>query len=308
MKINKSLFLVVCVLFLCAGIYSERRYFTHLQKAKQERRLGEARRTAWRGLQESIKSQISQFNGQVGILVKDLETGWELSYEKNRLFPSASLAKVPLMAAAFLAAEQGRIKLGNNLKLKPADKLAGSGILKNMPVDSTFSLERLIGLMIYESDNTATNMITNLVGVDYLNHTFKAFGLKNTELSRKIADYRLRNKGIENYTTAEDMALLLEKIYRRTLGNKVVSDRCINTLKLTRLNDRLPKYLPAELTVAHKTGLERDVCHDAGIVFSRNGDFIIVVLTGNVNSSGLSSKEFIARIAWLVNNYFEQLR
>ena len=303
----KKIFLCIAVMaFLGVGTYFGQQYYGGFQKAEQERLLYEARKTAWQELQQYIKVEISQFKGEAGIVVKDLETGWEFFYEKDKLFPSASLAKIPLMAACFLAADQGRIKLDRNVAIKSADKLTGSGALKSMPAGTTFSVERLIGLMIYDSDNTATNIVTNLVGIDYLNSTFKAFGLKNTDLSRKIADYQSRDKGIENYTVAEDMALLLEKIYRRTLGNKYVSDQCIRILKLTRSNERIPKYLPAEITIAHKTGLERKVCHDAGIVFTHKGDFIIVVLTKHGNSNSVPSKEFIAKVSLHAYNYFEQ--
>ncbi|MBU0547900.1 MAG: class A beta-lactamase-related serine hydrolase [Candidatus Omnitrophica bacterium] len=290
MKVRKIFLFILIIVVLGVGGYSGRQQYARFQRAKQQQLINEARKAAWRNLQQRIKSEISQFKGESGIVVKDLETGWEISYAKTKLFPSASLAKIPLMAASFLAADQGRIKLDRNITLKLADKLTGSGVLKDMAAGTTFSAERLIGLMIYDSDNTATNIITNLVGIDYLNSAFKVFGLKNTKLSRKIADYRSRDKGIENYTTADDMALLLENIYRRTLGNKNVSDQCIGMLKLSRMNDRIPKYLPAEITIAHKTGLERDVCHDAGIVFTCKGDFVIAVLTKHANSTGASSK------------------
>ncbi len=293
---------------LAAGAYFGQRYYAELQKARHERLIQSIRRAAWQDLQRSIMNEISQFNGEVGIAVIDLQTGRELAYEKSKPFPSASLAKIPLMAACFLAVDQGRIKLDRNIALKSSDKLTGSGVLKDMPAGTAFSVERLIGLMIYDSDNTATNMVTNLLGIEYLNKAFKSFGLKNTELSRKIADYRLRDNGIENYTSAEDMALLLEKIYRKTLGNRRVSNQCISMLKLTRMNDRIPKYLPVELTIAHKTGLENSVCHDAGIVFTRNGDYIIVVLTKHANSNSNPSKEFIAKVSLHTYRYFEQLQ
>ena len=293
---------------MAIGAYFGQQYYTGLQKAKQERLIQEARKTAWQGLQQRIKNEISQFKGETGIAIIDLETGWEFSYEKAKLFPSASLAKIPLMAACFLAADQGRIKLGRNIALKSADKLTGSGVLKDMPAGSIFSVERLIGLMIYDSDNTATSIITDLAGIDYLNNAFKGFGLKNTDLSRKIADYQSRDNGIENYTTAEDMALLLEKIYRRKLGNTYVSQQCIRILKLTRMNDRIPKYLPVEITIAHKTGLENGVCHDAGIVFTRRGDFIIAVLTKHANANSNLSKELIAKVSLYAYKYFEQLQ
>ena len=307
MKAKKTFLFIVSILFLGAGTYFGLQYYARFQQAKQQRLIYETRKTAWQELQQSIKVEISQFKGEAGVVVKDLGTGWEFSYDEAKLFPSASLAKIPLMAACFLAADQGRIKLDRNIALKSSDKLTGSGVLKDMPAGATFSVERLIGLMIYDSDNTATNIVTNLVGIDYLNNAFKEFGLKNTDLSRKIADYQSRDKGIENYTTAEDMALLLGKIYRGMLGNKYVSEQCICMLKLTRMNDRIPKYLPAEITVAHKTGLENGVCHDAGIVFTRKGDFIVVVLTKHVNSNSIPSKKFIAKSALLVYKYFEQL-
>ncbi|MBU0548959.1 MAG: class A beta-lactamase-related serine hydrolase [Candidatus Omnitrophica bacterium] len=308
MKTKKIFLFISVIVVLGVGVYFGRQYYVRFLQAKQERLLYEARNTAWQQLEQRIKNEIIQFKGEAGIVVKDLETGWEFSYEKAKLFPSASLAKIPLMAACFLAADQGRIKLDRNIALKSADKLTGSGVLKDMPAGTTFSVQRLIGLMIYDSDNTATNIVTNLVGIGYLNSAFKAFGLKNTDLSRKIADYQSRDKGIENYTTAEDMSLLLEKIHRRTLGNKNVSDQCISMLKLTRMNDRIPKYLPAEITIAHKTGLERNVCHDAGIVFTRKGDFIVVVLTKHGNSNSTPSKEFIAKVSLHAYRYFEQLQ
>ena len=307
MKVKKIFLFITVVILVGLGVFFGQQYYAGFQKVKHERLLHEARKTSWQELQRLIKVEISRFKGEAGVVIKDLETGWELSYDKAKLFPSASLAKIPLMAACFLAADQGRIKLDRNIALKPADKLTGSGVLKDMPAGTTFSVERLIGLMIYDSDNTATNIVTNLAGIDYLNSAFKSFGLKNTDLARKIADYQSRDKGIENYTTAEDMALLLEKIYRKNLGSKNVSDQCISMLKLTRLNDRIPKYLPADIAVAHKTGLEKGVCHDVGIVFTRKGNFLICVLTKHKNSNSAPSKEFIAKIASYTYAYFEQL-
>lgn len=307
MKAKKIFLSIFIGLLLICGSYFSYQHYTDLKETKRQQVLLEKRKAAWQVLRQKLTNEISRFKGETGIVVKDLETGWELSYGKNQPFPSASLVKIPLMAACFLAADQGRIKLDRNIALKSVDKLTGSGVLKDMPAGTTFSVERLTGLMIYDSDNTATNIVTNLLGIDYLNSTFKAFGLRDTGLSRKIADYQLRDKGIENYTTAEDMALLLEKIYRRALGNKYVSDQCIGVLKLTRLNDRIPKYLPVEITIAHKTGLENGVCYDAGIVFTRKGDFLICVLTKHANSSSINSKEFIAKVALCAYKYFEGL-
>ncbi|MBM3245264.1 MAG: serine hydrolase, partial [Candidatus Omnitrophica bacterium] len=111
MKAKKTFIFIALILFLGVEAYFGQQYYGRFQKAKQERLLYKARETAWQGLQQRIKSEISQFKGEAGVAIKDLETGWEFSYEKDKLFPSASLAKIPLMAACFLAADQGRIKL-----------------------------------------------------------------------------------------------------------------------------------------------------------------------------------------------------
>lgn len=308
MRIKKTLLFIGLFIFLLIGAYFGQQYCVKVQKAKQEQLLFEARKTAWQDLQQRINSEISHFKGEAGIVIKDLDTGWEFAHKKDKLFPSASLAKIPLMAACFRASEEGRLKLDRNVSLKSSDKLTGSGMLKDMKPGTTFSIEELVGIMIYDSDNTASNMLTNIVGIEYLNNSFRTFGLKNTSLSRKIADFSARDNGIENYTTAEDMALILENIYRKSLISKDASDRCLRILKLCRMNDRIPKYLPADLTIAHKTGLERGVCHDSGIVFACKGDFIIVALTKHANSNSAPSKEFIAKVSSYVYNYLGKFR
>lgn len=303
----KKIFLIIIVAILSAcGSYLAYRYYTDSQEAKRRQVLIEKRKVAWEVLRQKLTNEISQFKGEAGIVVKDLRTNWEIFHNKDRLFPSASLAKIPIMSACFLAAEESRLKLEREVALKDNDKLSGSGILKDTRPGAAFTVEELIGLMIYDSDNTATNMLTNMVGIDYLNNAFNSFGLKNTNLSRRVADFSLRDRGIENYTTAEDMALILEQMYRRSLVNKNVSEKCLRLLKLQRVNDRIPKYLPVDVTVAHKTGLERSVCHDVGIVFSCKGVFLICVLTKHANSNSILSKEFIAKIALHTYAYGEQ--
>lgn len=307
MKIGKNIitiillaiFLPISSIFLYQGIqdYNRARYL---------RVLMEKRKAAWGIFKSQLMGEINKFKGDPAVIIKDLESGWELVYQKDKLYPSASLAKIPIMAAAFVYAGQGIINLDSEITLKSSDKLTGSGALKSLPAGTIFNFEQLIGLMIYDSDNTATNIVTKVMGIDYLNSAFKEFGLKHTELLRRVADYKLRNQGVENYTTAEDMAFLLEKIYQRRLFNKQVSDKCIGVLKLTRMNDRIPRYLPSDITIAHKTGLERNVCHDVGIVFTSRGNFIICVLTNYKNTNLKAAKEFIAKVALLTYNFYEQ--
>ena len=306
MKKRNILISLLLIIILPVGTVFSYRYYQSYKENQKKKFIFEKRKANWLTLRQRLTDGMAKFNGEVGIVIKDLEMNWVISFNKEKLFPSASLAKIPIMATCFLAAEEGRFKLDRQIALKDSDKLTGSGILKDTRPGATFTVEELIGLMIYDSDNTATNILTNMVGIDYLNNSFKTFGLKNTELSRRIADYKSRDAGLENYTTVEDMALILEKIYRRVLVNKDISEKCIKLLKLQRISDRLSKYLPVETLVAHKTGLERGICHDVGIVFTSEGDFLICVLTKHSNSNSAPSKEFIAKVALHAYNYFEK--
>ncbi|MDD5130342.1 MAG: class A beta-lactamase-related serine hydrolase [Candidatus Omnitrophica bacterium] len=305
--VKKKLSIILIAALLSGGLYCVLRYHFYFQAAKRQQVALAAKKAAWQRLQQRLSGQIRKFKGEVGIVVKDLRTGWEIAYNKDRLFPSASLVKMPIMAACFIASEEGRINLNQEIILKNSDKFSGSGTLKEMRPGVAFTIEELTGLMIYDSDNTAANMLTSMLGVDYLNNVFNSLGLRNTNLSRRIADFYSRDRGIENYTTAQDMALLLEHIYRRSLVNRKLSEKCLKILKLQRVNDRLPKYLPVDVSVAHKTGLERTVCHDAGIMFSCKGDFLICVLTQHANSTAAASKKFIARAALQTYLYSEEL-
>lgn len=268
------------------------------------RRLEEkARRAAWQEMGQRVLTEIWGFKGEPGLVIKDLKTGWTYHYKKDMELPSASIVKVPLMAAVLAAADEGRFGLDRQIVLRSSDKLDGAGFLKDIPPGASYTVSRLIGLMITESDNTATNMLTTLMGIGRLNEIFAGFGLERTRLARRVADYAARDRGLENVTTAAEMAGVFERIYRGQLVNKHVSDQCIATLKLARTNDRIPKYLPAHLTVAHKTGLERAVCHDAGIIYTRRGDLLVVALVGHDHPDHEAAKEFIARVSLAAYEY-----
>ena len=285
------------------GYFSYQAYGNYQESRKKQQAALQKKRAAWLALKRYLGRETAQFDGSAGIVLKDLDTGWEFTNNSNKLFPSASLVKVPIMAACFQAIEDKKMTLDQFVVLRGADQVMGSGVLKAMPAGSSYSVEKLIVLMVTRSDNTAANMLINLLGPGYLNAYFKRIGLKSTNLSRKMMDFSGRKKGIENYTTPRDVAFLLEKMYKKEFISPQVSDSCLAFLKMQKMKDRIPRKLPENVVVAHKTGLERAVCHDAGIVFTPEGDFLICVLTKS-NASYRTCKEFIARIAaYTYHNY-----
>lgn len=265
------------------------------------------RKDAWEHLRRRVERNYSGFRGTAGIVVEDLSTGWEITINRGSMFPAASLVKIPIMAGCYMAVEEGSLSLTEEIRLDAQDKTAGSGVLKAQPSGSVYTVEKLIELMIAESDNTATNLLIDRVGAGRLNAFFHRQGLTATSLRRKMMDFSGRRRGVENYTSAGDIARLLERMYRGKFINAKVSRRCIDTLLRQKMKDRIPKKLPKDTPIAHKTGLERFVCHDAGVVFAPEGDFLICVLTKSRSKGGYRAmKDFIARIAVAVYDNYDQ--
>ncbi|HNX82446.1 MAG TPA: class A beta-lactamase-related serine hydrolase [Candidatus Omnitrophota bacterium] len=268
----------------------------------------EKRKVAWDNLKIAVKNRIEIFGNHPSVVIKDLDMGWEIDFNKDKLVPSASLVKIPIMLSCFYAAEEKKINLKDTIYLKASEKVEGSKVLGDKPAGSVFTVEGLIEPMITQSDNTATNMLIDYVGFDMLNAYFKKIGLKNTNMVRKMLDFKERKEGVENYTTVEDMAFVLEELYRSNFMNKEVSKRCLLLLGQQKINDRIPRKLPKDGTfIAHKTGLERHVCHDVGIVYTPRGNFLICVLVKHEHKFAEPAKKLISDLALLTYNYYQSL-
>ncbi len=307
MDFKKRIFAVFLAASLILSVSAYLGYTSYQiwKQAREERRLLENRRLVWTELAGSLAAQAKSFRGQAGIIIEDLNTGWQFSLNKDKLFPSASIVKIPIMAACFQAASEGRLDLKQEMVLRVANKTPGSGILKNVSSGTTIPVDKLIEIMITQSDNTAANMLIERLGFSYLNGYFKKAGLKHTNLARKMMDFQDRKNGVENYTSASDISYLLQKMYRLRFINRQVSEKCLAMLLRQKVNDRIPKKLPGDCPVAHKTGLEKNICHDAGIVFTRQGDFLICVLTKSFSGTR-QVKEFISNLALAIYQTYRQ--
>jgi len=262
--------------------------------------------TLCRSLSKELELSTAKFHGNVGIFFKDLKTGKTVAINKETLFPSASLVKVPIMVAVFEAEKEGKLTLSKKLKLQNQYKSPGGGYLYETRAGRSFTILNLVERMITQSDNTATNMLVAELGFDYLNKKFEEFGLINTNMRRGILDLKSRNEGIENYTTANDMAFLLEKIFNRELISAQASQEMLDILKNQRVNDRIPRYLPKEVAIAHKTGTLKDTYSDVGIVFAPEGAFLLCVLTDEVTNKKYA-KRFISKIAKTTYEYHKTI-
>ena len=295
MKKRKILIITFCSIVLSLLIFSSFARLIFVNKKRQ----------AFKIMEATVNERYSGRGEDFSLLVKDLSfPNSQLLFQDTREFVAASLVKLPILAVALETVRKRKIKFDDVIVISEKDIAGGSGVIKGMKLPVKITFLKLLELMISRSDNTAANKVIDVLGFDYINERFKKMGLEHTILKRRMMDFTSRAKGIENYTSSSDIAIVLEKIYRKEFIGKELSEIALSFLKDQKVNDRLPRYLPGDIVVAHKTGLENGIVHDAGIVFTPKGNYIICVLTKKVKDYS-KAKKFIADISLLTYNLYE---
>lgn len=226
---------------------------------------------------DELVRRASRLGGTLGVVAHDLGTGERAEVNADRRFTSASVIKIAVMATVLAEAEAGRLSLGDRLPAPPDARVPGSGVIKDLADAAEFSVRDLLTLMIIVSDNTATNLLIDLVGMDAVNAWCARHGLGSTVLARVMMDAAARARGDENVTTPADVAALLTGLVRGGFLGEEGTAFALDALARQQLNDRLPRHLPPGVTLAHKTGELASVCHDAGIVLPEDRDPIVLV-------------------------------
>lgn len=259
-----------------------------------------------REIEQTVSNLLHKFEVEPYMIVKQLSKFENLySYHGEGKFPAASLIKIPLMVVALNAVKEGKIALDKEVVINKEDIAPGSGILKYNKLPKKFSLLRILEYMITQSDNTAANKIIDILGREYINETFSKLNLVHTQLNRKILDFKARNRGIENYTSCKDLVYLLEMLYHHRLLNRGYSELMLSFLINQKIEDRIPKYIPANTVVANKTGLEKTVVGDTGIIFNSCGDYLLCVAVTKFPNYK-KAKEFIARVSEFIYNTYQK--
>lgn len=236
--------------------------------------------------------------------VLDLSTGYHTGVNAAASMPAASTIKVPVMVEVFSQLEAGRFDLAHRVALRSSDKDYGSGDLCDAPAGRSYAVSDLLERMIDVSDNTATNMLIRLVGRSHINATMRDLGLQRTTLQ---ADIRTGGWGIrrELRTSAGDLVRLLALMAHRRLIDEWSSGEMIAILERDQINTLLPKPLPDDVPIAHKTGSFFDTLNDAGIVYADDAPYVIAVMTTALPSQNLG-RAFIHTISAMA--YADEVR
>ncbi len=199
----------------------------------------------------------------------------------HEVVTAASTIKVPILGAALSEVGAGLLDLAQPSAI-PSQRTGGSGVLQALPYLRTLTLADLLTLMIIVSDNTATNMVIDLIGMDRVNQFCAGMGLTGTVLRRKMMDAGAVQLGLENTTTAHDQATLLDAIASRSLLPAPLGDFALQVLERQQLNDGIPSLLPEEVIVAHKSGELPGIRHDVGLITGTSGRraVVAVLMTG----------------------------
>jgi beta-lactamase class A len=236
-------------------------------------------------LPSDVQLAIDQFNGRLYFAAKNLKTGESLGYRADDRVQTASVIKVPILVELFAQVKDHRLALEDVVAVTDANRVEGSGILRNLQVGLHLTVRDAAVLMIILSDNTATNMLIDKVGVAAVNERMREAGLKQTTLYRKVfkpatepVPEEQKKWGL-GVTTAGEMMALLEKIYRKEILDPAACDEIIAIMKQQQDRDQIPRFLVGQawdkVQIANKTGALDRVRNDVGIVFTPDGDYVL---------------------------------
>lgn len=227
-------------------------------------------------LNDFIRELELQHGCTAGCVIQDVHTG-ELfaDYQREMVFKSASLIKTPIMLCALEEVEKGALSLETLIPVEPRHCVGDEAPVIANGTDVPLSV--LLEHMITDSNNSATNVLIDLLGMDRVNNYSQRTGLKDTLLRRHMLDYEAARQGNENRTSAHDMLLLYTRLEK---GEVYTPFQCQTALPiLLRQHDKeLLMFANPEQKAAHKTGGLFDIAHDAGILYGENRTLIFAAL------------------------------
>lgn len=217
--------------------------------------------------------------GKISFWVEDTVSG-EISFADPDLpHIAASVIKLSVMLAAFECFSAGTLCPDETYTLREQDKLPPCGVLTFLHEGLTVTMRDLVTLMIIVSDNTATNLLIDRIGINKINSTSEKYGLNGLILRRKLFDGEASRKDIQNTVTARSVADFFRKLHRGQLVSAEASRQMTDILLGQQLNGKLPFYPGEELPIAHKTGEDDGITHDAGIIYGKHP--VIAVFLGS---------------------------
>lgn len=229
---------------------------------------------------------------RIGVCAKNFKTGETILINADKLFPTASIIKIPILVELFFQISEGKLQRDSLIPYADEDKVQGSGVLQHFNDAGQIKIIDAATLMIILSDNTATNLILDCFGrehdekLDAVNKRMESIGLHNTKILNKVFSFTTKKNSPEarkyglGFTTPIDMVLLLEKIAKGQIVNREISDEMLRIMKNQQDETMLRRLLPIEegkVVVANKTGASDHFRGDVGLVFTQKCDYAVAI-------------------------------
>jgi beta-lactamase class A len=259
----------------------------------------------WKKLDVRVSDAVEKFNGVMGLAIVDPTDGRSIVKNADRVFPTASSIKIAVLLELYRQEQIGKAKLNDLYTFDPKDLVEDSQIMAGLTPGVTKVTNRdLAQFMVAVSDNTAANVLIDRVGMENVNAMLRGFGLTKTLLRRKMMDIAAAKRGDENVATPQEMAQLLEAIYKGKALNKELTDALIKQLKTLKKDSYLSLELPSDVEVADKPGSLEGVRTDSGIVFAKSRPFVISVMTA-YDRDERAAEHAIGTVALEAFRYFD---
>jgi beta-lactamase class A len=265
-------------------------------------------------LRQRMLDRIQEVPGAtVGVVLRDVGGGAAVFINPDSVFHAASTMKVPVMIEYFRRLDAKQLTKDQTLALDTVFKsiVDGSPYALNAGVDSDSSvfsrvgqqvpLRWLVERMIVRSSNLATNALIELLDALKVQSTTVSLGAVNMKVRRGVEDGKAFQQGLNNQTTARDLATLLEAIETGKAASRASTREMVEILAKQEFNDEIPAGLPPGTKVAHKTGWITGVTHDAALVYPPNRKpYVLVVLTRGIRERQVAQRLIadLSRMAW----------
>jgi beta-lactamase class A len=236
-------------------------------------------------LRRNLEDIVATYRGVTGIAVRNLTTNESLSLRGDETFPSASLIKVAILVTLFDEVHNGRMRLDERTMMVARDRVGGSGVLKHLGSGTAPTLEELAWLMITLSDNTATNLLLDKLDVKTTWDRMEALELPHSKIHsktfRRQTSIALDSSAVYGLgvTTPDEMVRLFTLLHEGRAVSATHDSAALAILRANQDYTMLVRWLPADVSVAHKTGSVDRARNDCGIIYSPAAPIAICVMT-----------------------------
>ena len=235
-------------------------------------------------LDDQVKPIVSSFKGKVSLFAKNLDTGETYGLNPDERVRTASTIKIAVMIEAFARVAEGKAKWTDEVVLTKEKKVSGSGILNELSDGLKLTLRDAVNLMMILSDNTATNLVLDVLTTDAVNARMESLGFKQIKIMRKIGSggESAAGKDPENkkyglgMATPREMVLVMEKLERGEVISPAASKEMIDLMKREQGRNAIGRSL-YDVPMASKYGALDRLRSAVGILYTKNGKIAMAI-------------------------------